>query len=121
MIPLNRFIITKYMCPHCHEAMKAINFINRYLPYDKQIQQIDNLTWELWGYNSYPFINADDPSGKSMIIDPRLFEGYPFIYVDGHVVEPAQHELLIIFLARLISEDLIMDVNYEGIKIGAGN
>lgn len=119
MINMNRFCIVRRGCPHCHNAKKAILYLNRHLPYDKQISTPDNYEWEEMGYNAYPFVNSDRRGSPTMIIDPKKFDGYPFIYIDTHVVEPAPTELLIIHLAKLLSQDLIIDVNFDGVQIEA--
>jgi hypothetical protein len=100
---------------------KAILYINRHLPYDKQIAIFDNYEWENHGYNAYPFVNSDRRGAPTMIIDPKKFDGYPFIYIDGHIIEPAPTELLIIFLARLLVEDLAIDVNFDGVIVESQN
>lgn len=106
----NRLIVIRRGCPHCAIAMKAIVFINARLPQDKQIEVMDNFEWEEFGFDSYPII--------AKLLDPKTFDGYPYIYLDGTVVEPALSDLLKITMAAILKEDLVLDVNFGGRMIG---
>lgn len=106
----SRLIVTRRGCSHCAIAMKAIVFINARLPQDKQIEVMDNFEWEEFGFDSYPII--------SKILDVKTFDGYPYIYLDGIVVEPAMAVLLKITMAAILKEDLVLNVNLGGRIIG---
>lgn len=75
----NRFIIKKRGCPYCTMAMKAIKNINPKLPVGKQIIVIDNYEWEEFGVDKFPVLKKFQNIG---------FDGYPFIYLDGIVIQP---------------------------------
>jgi len=102
---LNRFVVVRRGCPFCLMAIKAVLFLNRYLPYDKRIQITDNYEREELGFMAHPFV-------EKML--PESFEGYPFIYIDGCVIEPAMTELLIISIGMLVKNDLVTTLNYGG-------
>ena len=68
------FTLTRRGCRYCPSAVKAINFVNRYLPYDKRIRILDNYEWEEFGLPGNAIINN---------LDPKSFEGYPYIFIDG--------------------------------------
>lgn len=105
---LDRFLITRRGCPFCEFAKKAVNYINLHLPYDKQIQIVDNYEYEEFGFMAHPFIEK--------MLDSS-FDGYPYLYIDGGVIEPAQTELLILTIATKVSDDLLTDINFNGITI----
>lgn len=104
-----RFVLARMHCPHCKNAKRVINIINRYLPYEKRIRIVENHEWEDFKSNVHPFINE-------MIEDER-FDGYPFIWIDYKIVEPAMPLLLLNTLKVLLEEDLIMDFNINEIAI----
>lgn len=80
-----RFIIVKSGCPFCREALKAIFWINLRLPLDKRIIVIDNYRWEEFGLREFPITE---------LFDEKEFNAYPFIYIDGFIIDPAQKILL---------------------------
>jgi len=106
MIELDRYIIVRRGCPFCLMAIKAVLFVNRYLPYEKRIQIFDNFQWEELKFLSHPFIEER--------VDQETFDGYPYIYIDGGVIEPAPTECLIICIAKKVSHDLLAEINYGG-------
>lgn len=112
MLGIDRFILVRKGCPFCLMAKKAVLFINRYLPYDKRIQIIDNFEWEEFRFPAHPFVDSR--------LDPKTFDGYPYIYIGGVEIEPATTEILIITIATLVSEDLVMEINFEGKIISPG-
>lgn len=103
---MNRILVVKRGCPFCLLALKAVLFVNRYLPFDKRIEVIDNYQWEEMKYNSHPVLDE--------MLDKELFDGYPHIFIDGTVVEPAPTENLIISIAKIVQNDLVMDINFGG-------
>lgn len=104
-LPL-RFLVVRRGCAFCHIAKKAVLHINRHLPYDKMIQTFDNYEFEELGFQAHPFIQK--------MIDDKVFDGYPFIYIDEGVIEPAPTGCLIISIARKINEDLLTSINFGG-------
>jgi len=106
MINLDRFIVVRKDCPFCLMAIKAVLFLNRYLPDDSKISIIDNYEREEFGFMAHPFVE--------LMLDSETFEGYPYLYIDGTVVEPAPTALLIISIAKIISYDLITELNFDG-------
>jgi len=101
-----RFIVVRRGCPFCHLASKAVLFVNRYLPHDKRIIIFDNYEYEELGFQAHPFIQK--------MLDDKVFDGYPFIYIDEGVIEPAPVGCLIITIAKKVSQDLLTDINYGG-------
>jgi len=106
MINLERFIVVRQGCPFCLMAIKAVLFLNRYLPDDSKISIIDNYEREEFGFISHPFVE--------LMLDSETFDGYPYLYIDGCVIEPAPSELLIISIAKIISDDLLTQLNFNG-------
>lgn len=101
-----RFIVVRRECPFCHLAKKAVLYVNRYLPYQKRIIVFDNYEYEELGFEAHPFIQK--------MLDDKVFDGYPFLYIDEVVIEPAPSECLIICIAQIVSEDLLTDLNFGG-------
>lgn len=106
MINLERFIVIRQGCPFCLMAIKAVLLLNRYLPDDSKISIIDNYEREEFGFVAHPFVES--------MLDSETFEGYPYLYIDGTVVEPAPTELLVISIAIIISGDLLTELNFDG-------
>jgi len=106
-IPL-RFIVIRRGCPHCHLALQAVNFINPYLSYEKRILIVDNFQWEEFGYLLNPFV-------KSKL--DKSFDGYPYIYIDKGIIQPAPMPCLIFTIAKKVAHDLLMEVKYDGKSI----
>jgi glutaredoxin len=104
-----RVALVKRGCPHCFEAVKAINYVNKFLKEFKQIKIFDNYEFEEFGFKSHPIMDK---------FDPKDFDGYPYIYIDGIEVGPGPTELLIITIAKIVEEDLIMGLTMEAIEIG---
>lgn len=99
-----RFAMVRRGCPFCLKAIKAINQVNKFLPDENRIRIFDNFEWEEFGFKAHPVM------GK---LDPKTFDGYPYIYIDGIEVDAGETELLAIILAKLLQEELI-----GGVKIG---
>ena len=110
MTNLDRFIVTRQGCDSCLMAIKAVLFLNRYLPDEGKISIVDNYEREEFGFMSHPFVE--------LMLDSETFDGYPYLYIDGCVIEPAPTELLIIAIAKIVSDDLITTINFEGKVIG---
>lgn len=104
-----RLVLVKRGCPHCFEAVKAVNYLNKFLREFKQIIIMDNYEWEEFGFKTHPIMDK---------FDPKDFDGYPYIYIDGQEVGPAPAELLIITIAKIVEEDLIMGIEMGAIQIG---
>lgn len=104
-----RVALVKRGCPHCFEAVKAINYVNKFLKEFKQIKIFDNYEFEEFGFKSHPIMDK---------FDPKDFDGYPYIYIDGMEVGPAPTELLIITISKIVEEDLIMGLTLGAIEIG---
>lgn len=104
-----RFALVKRGCPHCFEAVKAVNYVNKFLKEFKTIKILDNFEWEEFGFKSHPIMDK---------LDPKQFDGYPYVFIDGVEVGPGPAELLIITIAKIVEEDLIMGINMEAIEIG---
>ena len=107
MINLDRFLVVRKGCPFCLMAIKAVLFLNRNLPDDSKISIIDNYEREEFGFMSHPFVE--------LMLDSETFDGYPYLYIDGCVIEPASTELLVISIAKIISENFLTEVNFDGV------
>lgn len=106
MINLDRFIIIREGCDFCLMVIKAVLFLNRYLPDDKKISIVNNYEMEELKFMAHPFVE--------LMVDPDTFDGYPYLSIDGCVIEPAPTELLIISIAKIISDDLLTEINFDG-------
>ena len=105
-----RFALTKRGCPYCLMAVKAINYVNRYLPEFKKIKIFDNYEWEEFGYKSHMIMDK---------LEPKEFDGYPYIYISGTEVGSGPTDLLIITIAKIVEEDLITDFSMGAIQLGS--
>lgn len=103
---MSRLLVIRRGCPFCHLVLKAVLYVNRHLPHDKRIDIIDNYQWEELKFNSHPVLDA--------MLDQESFDGYPYLYIDGIVIEPAPTGNLIVAISRIVSEDLVVDVNFGG-------
>ena len=108
-LPL-RFLVIRRGCAYCHLAKKAVLYVNRYLPHDRRIIIFDNYEYEELGFMAHPFIQK--------MLDDKIFDGYPFIYIDEGVIEPAPTGCMIICIATKVSDDLLTEINYGGRIIG---
>ena len=103
------YVITMRGCTHCPFAKKAANFVNLRLPDDKQIVVKDNFEWEEFGLKGLSIMDSI----------PKDFEGYPYIYIDGIVIEPVDDvNLMIISIAKALEEDLIIPIQVGHVSIG---
>lgn len=92
--------MTRRMCPFCRQMTRVINKINLNLPIGKKIQIID-----CWEYEE----NNLDIKLIEKLNNSGLKEGYPFLYIDGIIVDSAPtEEQLRIFLEEFLNEDLIV-------------
>lgn len=103
-----RFILTRRGCPHCLMALKAVNIVNRHLPLTKQIQIKDNYEWEEFGFKAHPVMDR---------LDPKTFEGYPYIFIDGVEVEPGDIPNMVIIISKLIEDDLLFPLQVGRVSI----
>lgn len=106
---LMRFALVRRGCEHCREAMRAINKVNLHLPIDKKIQIKDNFEWEEFGFKTHPVIDK---------LDPKTFDGYPFIYIDGVDVQPGYVESMVIVISKLVEDDLTFPITVGEKTIG---
>lgn len=106
---ITRLVLVKRGCPFCLKAIKAVNQINPKLPDLKSIELKDNYEWEELGFKAHPVMDN---------LDPKTFDGYPYIYIDGIVVEPAETDHLIIVIGRLVQDDLLTPIHVGDITIG---
>jgi len=106
---ITRLVMVRRGCPFCLKAIKAINQINPKLQDLKQIDVKDNFEFEEFGFKAHPVMDN---------LDPKTFDGYPYIYIDGVVVEPAETEPLIIVIGKLVEKDLLSPIQVGEITIG---
>lgn len=95
-----RFVIKKSGCVHCREALRILLWVNERLHIGKRFLIYDNFEWEEFGFQRHKIaVKVTTEDG---------FDGYPFIYCDGIVIEPCQSILLKATLKGLIpKEDFI--------------
>lgn len=98
MTSQTNFAIVKRGCPACRGALKIIDPINLRLPVGKRIKIYDNYLAEEFGIEVHPICKKVSKDG---------FTAYPFIYLSGLVLEPAQKELLVPFLEEFFKEDFL--------------
>lgn len=106
---ITRLLLVRSGCEHCLIALKAVNFINPKLHDLKQIDVRDNREFEECGFKSHPVMDN---------LDPKTFDGYPYIYIDGRVIEPTDvKDLMIIAIARAVKQDLLSSIQVGNIVI----
>ena len=96
----SRFLLTKKGCPFCRDAVKVINKLNLRLPLDKRIRVIDCWEFEEFGFNNIPLMKIFEKEG---------FDSYPFLYIDGCILEPAPTtEQLNILLKTFLKQEMLI-------------
>ncbi len=88
-----RFLLIKLGCPYCRKFLKAVQRVNFGLNAEERIQIFDNWVWEELGVQLYPVMRKFEKNG---------FSGYPFCYIDGIIVEPAEPKVLEKYLKGLL-------------------
>jgi len=92
-------MLVKRGCPYCRMASSVINLINLRLPVEKRIRIIDNFHWEEFRVDLIPAVK---------ILSRRGFDSYPFIYIDGVVVDNVPTpKILKTYLNTLLQGDFI--------------
>lgn len=98
----SRFLLAIRGCGHCLQAKKAVNSVNCLLPVDKRIRIIDCTSYQEFGLNNIPILKVFSKMG--------LEEGYPFLYIDGAVVEPAPNSYFLKkYLLSFFEQELIIE------------
>lgn len=93
-----RLLLTKRGCPYCNEAIKVINKINLKLQVGRKIQIVDLYSWEEFGLDNNPLRELFNRSN---------FDGYPFLYIEGILIEPAPtRENLKILVSSFLGDEL---------------
>lgn len=96
-----RFLLVRRKCPYCRQMIKVINKLNLNMTIEKRIRIIDCFEWEEFGVRNIPLMDKLEKDGLS--------EGFPFLYLDGLIIEPAvDEEQLKIFLTTFLKEDIII-------------
>jgi len=93
-----RFVVIKRGCGDCREAMKSINRINMRLPHEKRIKVFDNYLEKEFNIKMFPIVDRVQ----------KDFFNYPFIYLDGIVIEPAIKELLTPYFQKFFKDELLI-------------
>lgn len=93
-------IMVRRNCPNCREWLRAVNKINLKLPLNKQIKVIDCWEQEELGINDTGLMKKFDREGFGE-------EGYPFVYLDGMIVEPASSIQLEKFLESFLKKEFL--------------
>lgn len=97
---MSRFLLVRKGCPFCRQMIKVISKLNLRLPIEKRIHIIDCWEWESYGVRNIPLMDKLEKDGLS--------EGFPFLYADGCVIDPAPtEEQLKIFLKTYLKEDFL--------------
>lgn len=95
---MTRILIVRRGCPHCRQFLSVIIWFNLRLPLNKQIKIFDNFKWEEFGYREHPIMEKLEKDG---------FDAYPYLYLDGIVVNPSQKELIKPFLSEYLTKELL--------------
>lgn len=94
-----RLLLYKSGCPFCLEYLRIIDKINKKLPIDKRIKLLDSFESE--NLKMPPNAIADK-------LTPEGFNAFPFLYIDGTVIEPGgEAPQLKIMLDKYLKEDYI--------------
>lgn len=94
-----RILVIRRGCPHCREFLKVVPFINMKLKIGRRIEIFDNFEWEEFGHKKYPIIEKFEKEG---------FDAYPFCYIDGTIVEPAQKEILRVYFQKYFEKEMVI-------------
>jgi len=95
-----RLLLTRKGCPFCRQMVSVINKLNLDLPLDKRIKIIDAWEWEEFGVDNLPILKKLNKDG--------LAEGFPFLIIDGVIIEPAPgKEQLNILLKTFLKDDIL--------------
>jgi hypothetical protein len=73
---------------------------------------MDNFEWEELGMKAHPVMDK---------LDPKSFDGYPYVFIDGIEIEPGETDVLKITIATILSNELILDVRVGDLVISPGN
>jgi len=96
----SRFLLTRKGCPFCRDAIRVINKLNLKLSLNNRIRIIDCWEWESFGFNNIPLLKIFEKEG---------FDSYPFLYIDGLIIEPAPtSEQLNILLTTFLKEEILI-------------
>lgn len=96
----SRFLLVRLGCPFCRQMIKVISKLNLKLPLDKRIRIIDCFEWENFGLRSIPLMDKLEKDGLNM--------GFPFLFIDGIVIEPAPtSQQLKLLLERFLINDIL--------------
>ncbi len=96
-----RILMTRRGCAFCRDAIRVVNKLNLHFPIEKKIRIIDCWEYEEFGLNNIPLINKLHKDG--------LKEGFPFLYIDGIIIEPAPTpKQLKILLTSFLQEDFVI-------------
>lgn len=79
-----RILVVRRRCPFCRAIKKVINRINLRLPIENRIVIKDAWEWEEFGLDDIPILKKLEKDGLS--------EGFPFLFIDGIIIEPAPTE-----------------------------
>jgi len=97
-----RILMTRRGCPYCLQMIKIINKINIKLPIDKKIRIIDCGNYEEFNLQNIPLIKKLEKDG--------LEHGYPFLFIDGIIIEPFPTvEQGIIFFKEFLKEEILFN------------
>lgn len=96
-----RVLLVRRGCPFCRDAIKVISKLNLKMNIDKRILIIDCYEWEEFKLDNNPLLNLFSKMEKEGF-------GYPFLYVDGIIIEPSPSpEQLKIVLKTFLREDIL--------------
>jgi len=97
----SRFLLTKKGCPFCRDLIRVVKKINFNLPIEKRIKIIDCYEFEDFGLQNILLMPIFEREG---------FNYYPFLYIDGAIIEPAPTpEQLFIALKTLLNKELLLN------------
>ena len=96
-----RLLIVRKHCPYCRAMKKVISHINLRLPIENRIQIIDAWEWEQFGLDNQMILKKMNKIG--------LADGFPFLYMQGVIIEPSPTtEQLKILLETYLNDEIII-------------
>ena len=82
----SRFLLMKRGCDVCHISVKVVSQLNLRLPIENRIRIINCHNHEEFNVMDVPLLEV---FSKMKYKDKPIFEGYPFLYIDGIWIDVA--------------------------------
>lgn len=100
----SRFLLMKRYCHICPMTVKVVSELNKRLAIQNQIRIINCHNWEEFGVMDVPIMEV---FSKMTYKDRQIFQGYPFIYIDGIFIDiPPSSQYLKTLLTTMLQEEI---------------